>query len=391
MSSVSSESSSVLAPASATAWRGATGSRCSTPVVARIATRLPASALVGISAPFRHAATFPGAGRRNINRRRGGGARGGNPSFRANRPADDPGVLAHLPHAGEPVVLEQLDGRAEQEPALRDAAVGHLGDRLDEPAAGRGDLVERTAERGPGDAPTAMLAVDVEAGDPPVGRRRRVLLVDAAVLDVRQLGGAAVLAPALRDAVLVEDQRGVRPAGPHELLLDRAVAGLAGAALRVEADAPAAAEDPVVALDDLGEGVPGGRVERPDGERHQRPTVPASSRASSAGLLTIGQWPESRSANSTCLAAASSGTSPEPIHSQAWPGENSGHTTTTGTSKRRSSVSRTTPLATPSGTGIAAADIAFLAASSRSAESGPSNFAQPGNGMAPSASSKKSA
>jgi hypothetical protein len=55
------------------------------------------------------------------------------------------------------------------------------------------------------------------------------------------------------------------------------------------------------------------------------------------------------------------------IHSFAWATVNSGHTTTTGTSKRRSSVSRTTPVFTPAGTGIAAAAKARLASSSRSA------------------------
>lgn len=87
------------------------------------------------------------------------------------------------------MLLEEFDGRAEQEPARRLAAGGHLGDGLDEAAADMGDLVERAFQRRPCDALAAMLLVDVEAGDPPVRPRWRVLVVLALVLDAR----AAVL------------------------------------------------------------------------------------------------------------------------------------------------------------------------------------------------------
>ena len=72
----------------------------------------------------------------------------------------------------------------------------------------------------------------------------------------------AVLAPTLRDVVLVEDQRGMRTARPDQLLLQRA--GIADAALvfGMKGDAPAASVDPVVALHQLGKGVPRGRLER---------------------------------------------------------------------------------------------------------------------------------
>jgi hypothetical protein len=96
-------------------------------------------------------------------------------------------MLADLPAAGESVLLEEFDGRAEEEAARRLAAGGRLGDGLDEAAAGMADLVERAFQRCPCDALAAMLLVDVEAGDPPIGSRRRVLLVLALVLDARQL------------------------------------------------------------------------------------------------------------------------------------------------------------------------------------------------------------
>jgi hypothetical protein len=57
-----------------------------------------------------------------------------------------------------------------------------------------------------------MLLVDVEAGDPPVRSGWRVLLVFAPVLDSRKFLGAAVLAPALSEVTVIEDQLCVRPA-----------------------------------------------------------------------------------------------------------------------------------------------------------------------------------
>src|SRR5581483_7508115 len=109
----------------------------------------------------------------------------------------DPRVLADLADPVEAVVLEQLDGRAVQEAALRLAAGGHLGDGLDKPAAAVCDLVERALERRPRDALTPVVLVDVDAGDAPVRERRGVLFVLAPVLDAGEFFRAAVLAPAL--------------------------------------------------------------------------------------------------------------------------------------------------------------------------------------------------
>ena len=121
-------------------------------------------------------------------------------------------MLADLADAGEAVLLEELDRGAEQEAALRLAAGGHLGDRLDAPAAKMGDLVERAVQRRPRDALTAVLLVHEEAGDPPARSWRRLLVVLASVLDARKFFGTAVLAPALREAVLVQDEGGMRAA-----------------------------------------------------------------------------------------------------------------------------------------------------------------------------------
>jgi Trk K+ transport system NAD-binding subunit len=66
----------------------------------------------------------------------------------------------------------------------------------------------------------------------------------------------------LREAVLVEDQRGVGATSLDQRFLQRA--GIADAPLvfGVVGDAPAASVDAVVALAELRKGFPGGRVER---------------------------------------------------------------------------------------------------------------------------------
>src|SRR5215467_15876860 len=68
-------------------------------------------------------------------------------SCRADLPAHDPCVLANLPDSGEPVLLEELNRRAEQETARSLAVGGHLRDGLHEAAAGLGYLVERAFQR----------------------------------------------------------------------------------------------------------------------------------------------------------------------------------------------------------------------------------------------------
>ena len=139
--------------------------------------------------------------------------------YRIDHPAHDPGVLADLPDAGESALLEEFDGRAVQETALRRAAIGQLrgwprrGHR-----PGLGHVVERAFQRRPCDAVAAMFGIDVQAGDAPVRMRGRVLVVLAFVLDAREFLGAAVLAPPLCGAVLVEDERGVSAPCPGPAL-----------------------------------------------------------------------------------------------------------------------------------------------------------------------------
>src|SRR5690606_41447399 len=91
---------------------------------------------------------------------------------------------------------------------------------------------------------------------------------------VRRFLATAVLPPALGLAVLVEHQRGLRPVREDALALPRAVVHAALPALRMPADAPAAAEDAAVALHQVGERVPGGRLEPPHGVLAQRRLLP---------------------------------------------------------------------------------------------------------------------
>jgi hypothetical protein len=93
------------------------------------------------------------------------------------------------------------------------------------------------------------------------------------VLDVREFLGAAVLAPALRHAVPVEHQSGVGAIGAHPVLLDGAMADPPLPALRVIADAPADPVDPVVALNEVGEGIPRRGIELANRVPHRRSAV----------------------------------------------------------------------------------------------------------------------
>ena len=92
-------------------------------------------------------------------------------------------MLANLPSAREPALLEQLDRRAEQEPALGLAAGGGLGDSFDQAAPGGTDLGEGAFEPRSCDPLAAVPLVDKYAGDPPARLGRRVLPVFAAVLE----------------------------------------------------------------------------------------------------------------------------------------------------------------------------------------------------------------
>ena len=191
---------------------------------------------------------------------------------------DDVSVFAELAAAREAVLLEEFDGRAEEKPAWRLTARGDLGDRLHQTAAALCDLLERTLQRHPSDALAAMSWVDVEALNPPVGTRRRRLFIGAPVLDAGELLGITVLAPALRTPLIVKDKSGVRPSLVDATMLARAILLGIGArqAFGIAAHAPAATEDPVVALDELRERAPGTGIQRSCAVRHEqrlRPTV----------------------------------------------------------------------------------------------------------------------
>src|SRR5262249_16959005 len=88
---------------------------------------------------------------------------------RVDLPAHDPRVLADLPPTGEPVLLEELDGRTEEKPRLSLASGGHLRDRLDQTAAGGCDVCECALEPCAGDSVAAMVVVDDDAGGPAGG------------------------------------------------------------------------------------------------------------------------------------------------------------------------------------------------------------------------------
>lgn len=154
-------------------------------------------------------------------------------------------MLPELPAPLEAEVLEELDGRAEEEAALRLATVGDLRDRFDETAAGGRNLLERAFDREPRDPLPAVSLVDEDASDAPVGSRWGVAVtrpvVGAPVLDAGQLVGVAPLRPAVRQALVVDDEGRVGVAGADALFLGLPVVERF-TLLEVPADAPAAAE-----------------------------------------------------------------------------------------------------------------------------------------------------
>jgi len=164
-------------------------------------------------------------------------------------------VLAEPAAAGESLALEHRDGSVVEERRRGRAVRGVLRVALDGPAAETGDLVERTREGGGRDALPPVVAVDEEAGDPPIREGVEIGEVGAAVFDARELVGRAELAPA--DArVAVIDERRVRSALAHAAFLLGPVLGrrlVAADSLLVEAHAPAAAPDAVVRLDEARE------------------------------------------------------------------------------------------------------------------------------------------
>ena len=87
----------------------------------------------------------------------------------------NPRVLADLASPHEPVLLEQLGGRGEEEPARasRPAVASEIASTI--LAARVRDLRERALEPGSRDPPAAMALVDEDASDPPTRTWRRFL------------------------------------------------------------------------------------------------------------------------------------------------------------------------------------------------------------------------
>ncbi len=76
-----------------------------------------------------------------------------------------------------------------------------------------------------------------------------------------ELFRSAVLAPPLGVPHVVEDERGAGAAGSNECFLQRPRVARSPLVLDVVRDAPAAAVDPIVALDEVGERIPRARIQ----------------------------------------------------------------------------------------------------------------------------------
>src|SRR3954454_19468516 len=192
-------------------------------------------------------------------------------------------MLAEATGSLEAVALEHRHRAVvEKRPGDR-AALGVLGIALHGASPEPRDLVHSARARGGGDPAAPVLAVDEEAGDPPIRKGDETVDVRAAALDARQLVGRPELTPADAPRAVVHE-RGVGPALPDSGLLLGSVLrhGLrAPDPFGVKAHAPAAAPHAVVALDQLREVRPGALVQRPraqaraDLRRHRRAEYPA--------------------------------------------------------------------------------------------------------------------
>lgn len=68
-------------------------------------------------------------------------------------------VLAHLPHPPESKIPQQLYGATEEKTPLGFPANGDVGDGLNQPSLRLGEQAQRTLQRQPSDALTAMVLV----------------------------------------------------------------------------------------------------------------------------------------------------------------------------------------------------------------------------------------
>src|SRR5579859_7463410 len=171
--------------------------------------------------------------------------------------AHNPGMFPNLTHPLETAIFQHLNSTAEQKPTLCLASRSHFRYRFHKSAALFRNLSERTIQRHAGYPLPAMAFVYKNARNPPVRQWRRVLIVLAPMLKVREFVDIAPLAPPLCKAIFIYHKRMVGTSGPDSFLLNRPVAHTLKAAFRMETDAPAAAVDAVVTLNQLSELVPG--------------------------------------------------------------------------------------------------------------------------------------
>ena len=136
--------------------------------------------------------------------------------------------------------------------------IGVFGIALDTTTAGVSDEVEGPGESCCEDTLAPVTLADKAAGDSPIRQRDEFFLVGGSVLDPWQLVGSSELAPA--DAVRsVKDKRRMRGSSADAVVLALSIESRVapGDALGVDADAPASAEDSIVAFHQRREVSPG--------------------------------------------------------------------------------------------------------------------------------------
>jgi len=169
----------------------------------------------------------------------------------------NPVVLAELPHALEALVFKHRQPAVVEEGG-RDLSVGRVfWIALDQTTTQALNLGERAGKSRGRDALTPVLPVNEEASDSPIWRRTCAFAVDTQMLDAREFRRRSKLAPPYAGSS-GEDKGRMRFTLAHTLFLSGSTMRSWILALSMKGQAPAAAPDAFVSLDEGSEVAPRG-------------------------------------------------------------------------------------------------------------------------------------
>jgi hypothetical protein len=218
---------------------------------------------------------------------------------RLHDPAHCPVVLSEATGPHEAMGLEHRDRRVVEERPRNRPSCDILGVTLDRASAEAGDLLERAPECDGCDPLTAILPVDEETGDPPVREGGEGFQIGAPVLDARQLGRRAELAPAYAGRTVENEGSVSLTFQDAALLLGTVLCRGLGVphAFWVKGHAPASAPYAVVLLDQTGKVRPGRFVQRLDQKSSHSPSPRQENRRLGAASVSPSEHVEARHAD----------------------------------------------------------------------------------------------